>query len=60
MEFIGIILVSTFISAFLFASYQFGFYMGKRDANNDGVTVTEANKEFVEEMQRWKNYSGRR
>lgn len=60
MEFIGIILASTFISAFLFASYQFGFYMGKKNTDKDGVTVTEENKEFIETMQAWKNFSGRR
>ena len=59
MELVGIILTGTLMGAFLFASYWFGFFMGQKETK-EGVTVTEANKEFVEEMQRWKNYSGRR
>ena len=60
MENIGIILVGTLMSAFLFASFWFGyFFCKKRDKDEEGLTVTDANKEFVEEMQKWRNYGGR-
>lgn len=60
MEFIGIILTGALMGALLFATFWFGYIYGKNATDKEGVTVTEDNKEFIEEMQRWRNFDGRR
>lgn len=59
MEFIGIVLTGTLMSAFLFASFWCGYFYAQKHSEKDGVTVTRENQEFIEEMQKWRNFSGR-
>ena len=58
MELIGIMITGIFMGAFFFGAFCLGYYFGHKHQEKDGVTVTEANKEFIEEMQKWKNFSG--
>ena len=59
MEIILIVLTSAIISAFFIGFFLLGYYVRDKKPNNEGVTVTEQNKEFIEEMMRWRNYGGK-
>lgn len=35
-----------------------GYYIRSQKPSEEGVTVTKENKEFIEEMMKWRNYNG--
>lgn len=59
MILIGIIITGVIMSAFLFASFCLGYYYANSVKKEDGLTVTEQNKEFIKQMQEWRNFDGR-
>lgn len=55
MEIILLILTSALISVLFFCFFCLGYFVrGKR--KEDGVVVTKENREFIEEMQKWRNF----
>lgn len=58
MEIILIILTGTIVSAFFMFAFFLGIKVGKEHKKDDGLVLTEDNKEFVKEMAEWRNYFG--
>ena len=58
MEIVGIFIAGTMVSALVCIAFWVGYMYGQKNGK-DGVTVTDNNKDFIEEMQRWRNFSGR-
>jgi len=62
MEIVLIILTSTLISAFIFASYQFGIYKGKQIQSeldkNDVVKINKGNQKAAREYGDFSNFQG--
>lgn len=53
-----ILLAGILMGAFNFGFFILGYYVRSKKPSDEGVTVTNQNKEFIEEMMRWKNYNG--
>ena len=58
MELILIILASILMGAFNLGFFMLGYYIRGKKPLEEGVTVTNSNKEFIEEMMKWRNYNG--
>lgn len=58
MNIILIILTGTLMGAFNFAFFCLGYWYRDKHPTEDGITVTKENREFIEEMMRWRNYGG--
>ena len=46
------------MGAFNLGFFMLGYYIASKKPNEEGVTVTKENQNFIEEMMRWKNYNG--
>lgn len=58
MELILIVLCSILMGAFNLGFFMFGYYIRGKKPTDEGVTVTDSNKEFITEMMKWRNYNG--
>ena len=58
MNIILIFLVGTLMGAFNFGFFLLGYYVHSKKPSDEGITVTKDNKEFIEEMMKWRNYGG--
>ena len=58
MTVILILLTGTLMGAFNLGFFMLGYYIRSKKPSDEGVTVTKENKEFIEEMMRWRNYNG--
>lgn len=58
MNLILIILTGTLMGAFNFGFFCLGYYIRSLRKDEDGVTVTKENRDFIEEIMRWRNYGG--
>lgn len=57
MNFVLIVLCGILMGAFNMGFFLLGYFIHSKKPD-DGVTVTPENKEFIEEMMRWRNYHG--
>lgn len=58
MNLILIVLCGILMGAFNFGFFLLGYYVRSNKKEEEGITVTKDNKEYVEEMMRWRNYMG--
>lgn len=58
MSLILIVLMSTLMGAFNFGFFLLGYYVRDKKPSDEGITVTKDNREFIEEMMKWRNYGG--
>jgi len=58
MNAILIILCGILMGAINLGFLVLGYYLGTKKANQEGVTVTKDNQDFIEEMMKWRNYNG--
>ena len=58
MELILIVLCGILMGAFNFGFFILGYYIRGKRPSEEGVTVTDENKEFITEMMKWRNYNG--
>jgi len=58
MQVILIVLAGILMGAFNFGFFMLGYYIRGTKPNDDGVTVTKENQQFIEEMMKWRNYNG--
>ena len=60
MEIILIILTGTILGAFFIGFFFLGYYLGSKNTkeNQDGLVVTENNKDFVKDMALWRQFNG--
>lgn len=58
MNIILIVLCGILMGACNFGFFILGYYARSRKTPEDGVVATKENKEFIEEMMRWRNYHG--
>ena len=57
MEIILIILAGILMGAFNFGFFLLGYYVRSKKKEEDAVVVTEENRDFIEEMMKWRNYN---
>ena len=58
MQLILILLAGILMGAFNFGFFLLGYYIRGKKEPADGLVATKENKEFIEEMMRWRNYNG--
>ena len=58
MQVILIVLCGILMGAFNLGFFMLGYYVRDKKPSEEGVTVTKENKEFIEEMMKWRNYNG--
>ena len=60
MEIILIILTGAILGAFFVGFFFLGYYLGSKKSkeNQDGLVVTENNKEYVKDMALWRQFNG--
>ena len=60
MEIILIILTGAILSAFFIGFFFLGYYLGSKKSkeNQDGLVVTDNNKEYVKDMALWRQFNG--
>lgn len=60
MEIILIILTGTILGAFFIGFFFLGYYLGSKNTkeNQDGLVVTDNNKEYVIDMALWRQFNG--
>ncbi len=58
MNLILIVLCGILMGAFNFGFFLLGYYVRDKKPSEDGVVATKENKEFIEEMMKWRNYNG--
>lgn len=58
METVLILLAGILMGAFNVTFFCLGYYVRSKKPMDDGLTVSENNKEFIEEMMQWKNFKG--
>ena len=46
------------MGAFFLGFFLLGYHLGSKSENKEGVTVTKENRDFIEEMMKWRNYNG--
>ena len=59
MNLILIVLTGVLMGAFNVGFFMLGYYVRGKKQTEDGIVATEKNREFIEEMMRWRNYGGR-
>ena len=59
MNIILIFLCGILMGALNFGFFCFGYYIRSLKKTEEGLTATRENKEFIEEMMKWRNYNGR-
>lgn len=47
------------MGAFFMGFFLAGYYFGTKKSNDEGVTVTRNNMDFVESMAKWRQFDGR-
>ncbi len=60
MEIILIILTGAILGAFFIGFFFLGYYLGSKKSkeNQDGLVVTDNNKEYVKDMALWRQFNG--
>lgn len=58
MNLILIMLCGILMGAFNFGFFILGYYVRSLKKNEDGLVATKENKEFIEEMMKWRNFNG--
>ena len=58
MELILIVLCGVLMGAFNLCFFLLGYYVRSKKTSEDGLVATKENREFIEEMMRWRNYNG--
>lgn len=60
MEIILIILTGTILGAFFIGFFFLGYYLGSKNTKEkqDGLVVTDNNKEYVKDMALWRQFNG--
>ena len=58
MNVILIMLCGILMGAINFGFFILGYYVHSKRKNEEGIVATKENKEFIEEMMRWRNYNG--
>lgn len=58
MNFVLIVLCGILMGAFNFGFFMLGYYFGTKKPQEEGIVATKENKEFIEEMMKWRNYNG--
>lgn len=58
MQVILTMLCGILMGAFNFGFFLLGYYVRDKKPSDEGITVTNANKEFITEMMQWRNYNG--
>ena len=60
MEIILIILTGAILGAFFIGFFFLGYYLGSKytKENQDGLVVTDNNKEYVKDMALWRQFNG--
>lgn len=58
MEIILIILTSAIISTFFIAFFSLGYYFGQKKNREDGLSVTDHNKDAIKSMALWRQFNG--
>ena len=60
MEIILIILTGAILGSFFIGFFFLGYYLGSKNTkeNQDGLVVTENNKEYVKDMALWRQFNG--
>lgn len=56
MNLILIFLTGALMGAFNLAFYLYGVHVGKKKSQEDGVTVTKENQDFIKQLMEWRNY----
>lgn len=56
MNLILIFLTGTLMGAFNLAFYLYGVHVGSKSKDEDAVTVTKENQEFIKQLMEWRNY----
>lgn len=59
MELILIILCGILMGAFNFGFLVLGYYIRSKKPNEDGVRLTQNNKDVIRNMVDWMNYTGK-
>lgn len=58
MNLILIVLCGILMGAFNFGFFILGYYVHSKKQPENGVVATNENKDFIEEMMKWRNYNG--
>lgn len=60
MEIILIILTGAILGAFFIGFFFLGYYLGSKKSkeNQEGLVVTDNNKEYVKDMALWRQFNG--
>lgn len=58
MTVILIMLVGVLMGAFNFGFLCLGYYLGAKKQNDEALSVTKENEEWVKQMAEWKAYMG--
>ena len=60
MEIALIVLTSAVLGAFFVGFFFLGYYLGSKKSkeNQDGLVVTDNNKEYVKDMALWRQFNG--
>lgn len=58
MNLILIVLCGILMGAFNFGFFILGYYARSKKQPDNGVVATNENKDFIEEMMKWRNYNG--
>ena len=60
MEIILIIITGAILGAFFIGFFFLGYYLGSKKSkeNQDGLVVTDNNKEYVKDMALWRQFNG--
>ena len=55
---IEIMLCGILMGAFNFGFFMLGYYVRSLKKEEDGMVATKQDREFIEEMMRWRNFNG--
>jgi len=58
MELILIVLCGILMGAINVGCFMLGYYFRGKNPTEEGVTVTQDNRDFITEMMEWRNYNG--
>ena len=56
IEIVYIFMTSAIMGAFNLAFFLYGVHVGKKKSQEDGVTVTKENQDFIKQLMEWRNY----
>lgn len=59
IEILLLILCSILMGAFFMGFFLLGYYVRGKKPNEEGMTVTRNNMDFIESMAKWRQFDGR-